>query len=186
VNTHYAVIYFSGDPDAEHPDEELRGESPHIELIWAGSEDFCWRALADWTTRRPLRLWERAEVLARTHIEKGDPNMTDTETAWLESTYGNTSPPSPDWVMIQRDDESDLCPGDLEAAVLYANHHGGGEILAIGDGSHDDGSGSWEPLLADLTDVMVRLRPGKTHILWITVDEAKQRGILDESYVPDL
>lgn len=65
VNTHYGVIEFGGDPAAEHPDEELRGSGPTLTLICAGPEEFCWAALARWTAKRPLRLWETAEVVAR-------------------------------------------------------------------------------------------------------------------------
>ena len=65
ANTHYAVLSFSGDPAGEHPDEELRGSSPHLQLIAAGPEDFCWQSLDAWTKKHPLRLWEDAEVLAR-------------------------------------------------------------------------------------------------------------------------
>ena len=65
MNNHYAVIVFSGAPAGEHPDEELRGSGPRMELIAAGPEEFCWQALADWTAQHPLRMWEEAEVLAR-------------------------------------------------------------------------------------------------------------------------
>jgi hypothetical protein len=65
VNTHYAVLAFSGDPDGEHPDEELRGREPHLSLIASGDEDHCWAALARWTDSNPLRLWEDAEVVER-------------------------------------------------------------------------------------------------------------------------
>lgn len=65
TNTHYAVIVFSGDPAGEHPDPELHGRAPHLDLIACGPEDFCWNALAQWTSRHPLRMWEDAEVLAR-------------------------------------------------------------------------------------------------------------------------
>lgn len=65
ANTHYGVLTFSGDPDNEHPDEELRGTGPHLELIAAGDEESCWRSLAKWTETHPLRLWEDAEVLER-------------------------------------------------------------------------------------------------------------------------
>lgn len=65
ANTHYAVLSFSGDPDEEHPDEELRGREPHLTLIAAGGEDFCWDALARWTAAHSLRMWEDAEVLER-------------------------------------------------------------------------------------------------------------------------
>lgn len=65
MNTHYAVIHFSGDPADEHPDDELRGQGPRLELIAAGDEEFCWGALARWTQTHPLRLWETAEVVSR-------------------------------------------------------------------------------------------------------------------------
>jgi hypothetical protein len=65
VNTHYGVICFSGDPAGEHPDEELRGHAPKLELIASGPEQFCWDALARWTEKHPLRLWEDCEVLTR-------------------------------------------------------------------------------------------------------------------------
>lgn len=63
--SHYGVITFSGDPDNEHPDAELRGKHPLMEHIACGPEAFCWDALARWTTAHPLRMWEEAEVLAR-------------------------------------------------------------------------------------------------------------------------
>lgn len=65
MNTHYAVVAFSGDPAGEHPDEDLRGHGPSLTLVGCGPEAFCWQALAKWTERHPLRLWETAEVLAR-------------------------------------------------------------------------------------------------------------------------
>lgn len=65
MNTHYAVIVFSGDPAEEHPAEDLRGSGPSMTLIAAGSEEFCWTALAAWTAKHPLRMWEEAEVLTR-------------------------------------------------------------------------------------------------------------------------
>lgn len=65
MNTHYGVITFNGDPMSEHPDEDLRGHSPHIEFIACGPEQFCWEQLARWTAKHPLRMWEEAEVLAR-------------------------------------------------------------------------------------------------------------------------
>lgn len=66
--THYGVITFSGDPDEEHPDDELRGMHPLMEHIACGPEDFCWDALANWTNKHPLRLWEQAEVLIRSQV----------------------------------------------------------------------------------------------------------------------
>jgi hypothetical protein len=65
VNTHYAVIAFSGDPADEHPDDDLRGSYPSLQLVACGPEEFCWVSLAKWTATHPLRLWETAEVLAR-------------------------------------------------------------------------------------------------------------------------
>lgn len=65
MNTHYGVITFSGDPAEEHPDPELRGRGPSLDLIACGDEDFCWKALARWTATHPLRLWEEVEVLER-------------------------------------------------------------------------------------------------------------------------
>jgi hypothetical protein len=65
VNTHYAVISFSGDPGAEHPDPELRGLGPSLAFVAVGPEDFCWDALGRWTAKHPLRMWEEAEVLQR-------------------------------------------------------------------------------------------------------------------------
>lgn len=65
MNTHYAVIEFSGDPALEHDDEELRGHAPSLTLIACGPEDFCWQQLTNWTKKHPLRMWETAEVLAR-------------------------------------------------------------------------------------------------------------------------
>jgi hypothetical protein len=66
TNTHYGAIVFSGDPACEHPEEELRGHRPSIDLIACGPEEFCWESLAAYTKAHPLRLWETAEVLART------------------------------------------------------------------------------------------------------------------------
>jgi hypothetical protein len=65
VNTHYAVIAFSGDPCGEHPDEELCGRPPSLTLLACGPEDFCWESLVKWTAKHPLRMWEDAEVVAR-------------------------------------------------------------------------------------------------------------------------
>lgn len=65
MNTHYALLAFSGDLDAEHPDEELNGRAPHLTMIAAGPEEFCWAALDRWLKKRPLRMWETAEVVAR-------------------------------------------------------------------------------------------------------------------------
>lgn len=65
MNTHYGLIHFSGDPAGEHPDPELNGSEPGLQLIAAGSEPFCWESLAAWTARHPLRMWEMAEVVAR-------------------------------------------------------------------------------------------------------------------------
>lgn len=65
MNTHFAVIHFSGDPAGEHPDETLRGSSPKLTLIAAGPERFCWDALNAWTAKNPLRMWETAEVVTR-------------------------------------------------------------------------------------------------------------------------
>lgn len=66
MNTHYAVIAFSGDPSGEHPDPELSGEPPSLNLIACGDEAFCWKAAAAWTLKHPLRQWENVEILART------------------------------------------------------------------------------------------------------------------------
>lgn len=66
MNTHYAVIYFSGDPAGEHPDSDLNGQAPHLNFIGSGDEEFCWRAVNNWTEKHPLRTWEHAEVLTRT------------------------------------------------------------------------------------------------------------------------
>lgn len=65
MNTHYGVIAFSGDPADEHPDPELRGCAPRLDLIACGSEEFCWVQLERWTAEHPLRMWEEAEVLVR-------------------------------------------------------------------------------------------------------------------------
>ena len=65
MNTHFGLIAFSGDPASEHPDEELRGHAPSLELIAAGPEFFCWQQLEAWTTARPLRQWEWVEVVQR-------------------------------------------------------------------------------------------------------------------------
>lgn len=65
ANTHYAVLTFSGDPDGEHPNEELRGTGPSLTLIAAGDEDFCWKSLEAWTEKHPLRRGEDAEVVER-------------------------------------------------------------------------------------------------------------------------
>jgi hypothetical protein len=66
MNSHYAVVVFSGDPANEHPNEELRGHAPCMDLIACGDEAFCWDSLSRWTTTHPLRMWETAEVLVRT------------------------------------------------------------------------------------------------------------------------
>lgn len=76
MNTHYAVLTFSGDPDGEHPDEELRGRGPHLTLIAAGSEDFCWASLIRWTASHPLRMWEDAEVVKRHPSVVREPHTT--------------------------------------------------------------------------------------------------------------
>lgn len=65
MNTHYGVLVFGGDPAGEHPDEELRGQAPRMELLCSGPEEFCWKAVSRWTAKKPLRMWETAEVLAR-------------------------------------------------------------------------------------------------------------------------
>lgn len=65
VLTHYGVIAFSGDIDAEHPDPELQGCGPSLQVIACGPAQYCWAALAEWTTKHPLRMWEHAEVLLR-------------------------------------------------------------------------------------------------------------------------
>lgn len=65
TNTHYAVIVFSGDPASEHPDAELRGSHPTMQLLACGPERFCWDTLTTHTATVPLRQWETAEVLAR-------------------------------------------------------------------------------------------------------------------------
>lgn len=64
-NTHYALIYFSGDFDWDHEDEELCGREPHLTLIGCGPEQFCWDALSRWTVTHPLRKWEIGEVVTR-------------------------------------------------------------------------------------------------------------------------
>lgn len=66
--THYGVIHSYGDFDGEHPNPELRGSAPHLELIAGGDEEFCWQALVEWTTENPLQQWEQAEVLSRTSV----------------------------------------------------------------------------------------------------------------------
>jgi hypothetical protein len=63
--THYAVVVFGGDPAGEHPDPDLRGRGPQLTLLGCGSADFCWSAIADWTSKHPLRPCEHAEVVAR-------------------------------------------------------------------------------------------------------------------------
>lgn len=65
MNTHYAVVSFSGDPMCEHGDPELCGRAPHLEFVACGPEDFCWEALARWTESHPLLEWQEAEVLTR-------------------------------------------------------------------------------------------------------------------------
>lgn len=65
ANTHYAVVVFGGDPGAEHPDEELRGRGPHLELIACGSESFCWEHVSVWVGNHPLQDWQTVEVLMR-------------------------------------------------------------------------------------------------------------------------
>jgi hypothetical protein len=75
MNTHYAVIAFSGDPAGEHPDEDLHGQEPSLDFIACGPEEFCWDALERQTDKHPLRMWEEAEVLAR------DPLLVAAQTA---------------------------------------------------------------------------------------------------------
>lgn len=67
MNTHYAVVHFSGDPAGEHSNSQLNGQPPSLKLIAAGNETFCWEALTRWTGKHPLQMWETAEVLARTN-----------------------------------------------------------------------------------------------------------------------
>lgn len=64
-NTHYGIVVFSGDPASEHPDAELRGQSPSITLIACGPEQFCWDRLVSWADSHPLRMWEDVEVVTR-------------------------------------------------------------------------------------------------------------------------
>lgn len=64
MNSHRAVIEFSGDPDGEHPDPELRGQSPLMTLIASGDEIFCWQQLRKYTQNHPLRTWEKGFILA--------------------------------------------------------------------------------------------------------------------------
>jgi hypothetical protein len=85
MTTHYAVIGFSGDPASEHPDDELRGRGPSLDLIACGPENFCWDALAKWTAEHPLRMWEEAEVLAR------DPALVRNPCPQNAPTTGETS-----------------------------------------------------------------------------------------------
>lgn len=68
MNTHYALITFTGDYDNNHPDEALRGTSPNVEQIAVGPEDFCWDALIKWTATHPLQRGQEAEVVARDPI----------------------------------------------------------------------------------------------------------------------
>lgn len=72
MNTHYAVVSFSGDPGGEHPDEDLHGMPPSLALVACGSEAFCWDAIARWTAKHPLRMWEEVEVLARDPLVVAD------------------------------------------------------------------------------------------------------------------
>ena len=65
MNTHYAVIVFSGDPGAEHPSSELRGSGPSLTLLACGPEEFCWDRARLWTESHGLQTWETVEVLAR-------------------------------------------------------------------------------------------------------------------------
>ena len=76
-NTHYAVLYFMGDYDNDHPDKELRGQAPSLTLIAAGPEDFCWDSLVRWTSTHPLRRDEHAEVLARNPAMVISPGRSD-------------------------------------------------------------------------------------------------------------
>jgi hypothetical protein len=66
MNTHYALVVFSGDYDNDHPDPDLRGRAPDADLIAAGPEQFCWEAAARWTTKRPLQRGQHVEIVART------------------------------------------------------------------------------------------------------------------------
>lgn len=65
MNSHMGVLHFGGDFDNDHPDPELRGRGPMLELVAVGPEEHCWQALARWTARHPLRRDEQAEVLRR-------------------------------------------------------------------------------------------------------------------------
>jgi len=71
MNTHYAVLVFSGDPANEHPDEELRGSHPTMQILACGPEQFVIDAVSEWTLKHPLRTWERVEILARDPILVG-------------------------------------------------------------------------------------------------------------------
>lgn len=96
----------------------------------------------------------------------------DVGPGWLvDQTYGNTIPPD-GYVSVQRDDEADIFPGDIEAAQAYARANGGGEVLCI-VGSEGPG------VLAPQSDVMVRLRRGSTDTHWITEAEAAARDIYE-------
>jgi hypothetical protein len=50
----------------------------------------------------------------------------------VDQTYGRTAPPA-DAVLIQRCDQCERYPGDLDAAVAYATTTGG-TVHAVGDG----------------------------------------------------
>lgn len=65
LNTHYALVVFSGDFAGDHPDPDLRGTGPSATLIAAGPSPHCWRAAAAWTERCPLRRDEAIEVVLR-------------------------------------------------------------------------------------------------------------------------
>lgn len=63
--SHFAVVYFCGDPTGEHPEVDLAGHEPSLTIIACGPEQFCWDALYAWTSRNTLRDGETAEVLQR-------------------------------------------------------------------------------------------------------------------------
>lgn len=65
MNTHYALISFSGDFGNDHPDPTLRGCGPSVSLIAVGTEDFCLQALAEWTKKHPLQRDQEAEIVRR-------------------------------------------------------------------------------------------------------------------------
>lgn len=101
-------------------------------------------------------------------------SLADDPPGWLlDQTYGHTDPPE-HWTTIQRDDETGMFPGDLDAAVAYSQAHGCYVVMAIGDAE--------TRMLAPQSDVMVRSDGhGPAHtdhvdVVWVTEELATRYG----------